>query len=108
MDPDMFSDSSLIQDVTMTTGGSTRHPYLHGNITLEQQHGAKWQPRNWASAWPLMVLAAMDISTDPEYSKATAVALGTNTLASGNNMGYSDQHGIDSGKTPGYQHGHKL
>lgn len=77
MDPDMVTSSSLIQEVTMTPGGITRHPYPHGNITLEQQHGAKWQPRNWASAWPLMVLAAMDITTDPEYSKVTAVALGS-------------------------------
>lgn len=34
-------------------------------IAFEYQHGPKWQPRPWISAWSLVVIWATDTNTDP-------------------------------------------
>lgn len=67
-DPDMAISSSLGPDVTMALGGRTGLQDWHessSSIIPGLQPDPRWQPRPWISTWPLMIIGATDINTDP-------------------------------------------
>lgn len=76
--------SSGPEDI-LSLGGSIGHSDSHGpssSMFLRLQHGYRWQPKTWASLWPLMVTWAMDINIDPSCrgTKDPDVILGSSLV----------------------------
>lgn len=76
----MVLSSSSGPDITIAPGGCADHSDWYGpcsNMVLQYLHGCKWQPRHWASSWPLGAIWAADVNTDSGCGRSqTQMVLG--------------------------------
>lgn len=62
-------------------------------MVLKYQHSLRWQPRCWASSWPLVIPGAMDIGTDPGYGRVTDLDLALGSSGRGSTMALGSSTG---------------